>query len=210
MSNQKGNQNEHQTKSSLAMVVSPELANWLRDARLDAEEVEETNAAPTVPAEDYPLETAGLDPFEFQLANGHNVKIVYARFWERIRYQDWREGARPAKYRAIKVYCTEDTLPRSMAIHCEFRAGKEFALPTVPKIWDWLDELIQSRRFAEFDAVTEFIDELADQLIALSYAGGDAVEHFDHLSEISQPEFFDKVDDSLFNDQSDSETTGTD
>jgi len=188
-------------ESAQYKVVSPELLHWLRDARLDAEEAEEANAEPIGPSEDYPLETAGFDPFEFELVNGHNVKIVFAKFWERIRYQDWREGARPAQYRAIKIYCTEDTLPRKMAIHCEFRAGKEFILPAVPKIWDWLEELVMSRQFAQFDSVTEFIDELAEQLTLYSDAGEDAVEHVQHLAEINVPEAFDHVDDSVFNDQ---------
>jgi len=182
--------------------VSPELLHWLRDARLDAEEAEEANAEPICPPEDYPLETAGFDPFEFQLANGHDVKIVFAKFWARIRYQDWQEGARPARYRAIKIYCTEDTLPRSMAIHCEFRAGKEFILPAVPKIWDWLEELVISRRFAQFDSVADFIDDLAEQLTLYSDIGEDAVEHVQHLPEIATPKAFDHdVDDSVYNDQ---------
>ena len=39
----------------------------------------------------------------------------------------------------------------------------------------------------------------------LSDAGEEAVEHVKHVSEITDPESFDKVDDSVFNDQNDGE-----
>jgi hypothetical protein len=190
-----------QTEQTPPPAVSPELLKWLRDASRDARETEETLSAEAGPKEDFPLETAGFESYEFQLANGNNVKVVFAKFWERIRYQDWLEGARAAQYYAIKVYSTEDILPRQMAIHCEFRGGRDFAFPAVPKIWDWLDGLMDPRRLAEFDSLAEFIDELAEEMSSLSDAGEDAVEHVQHLPEVADPESFDHEDDSIYNDQ---------
>ena len=185
--------------------MSPELVKWLEDASRDAAQAEEMLASNAPAAKDFALENAGFDPCEFQLANGNNVKIVFAKFWERIRYQDWREGARPAQYFAIKVYSTEDILPRRMAIHCEFRSGLDFALVAVPRVWEWLGGLLENRGHLKFDDVDAFIAELAENIEAFSDAGEDAVEHIQHLPEITDPEAFDKVDDSVFNDQQDSE-----
>ena len=185
--------------------VSPDLVKWLREAARDARYAEGPVNSETGPTEDFPLETAGFDACEFQLANGNNVKVVFAKFWERIRYQDWREGARPAQYYAIKVYSTEDTLPRCMAIQCEFRGGKDFALPAVPKLWEWLGDLLDNRGYVKYDDVGEFIEELAANMAELSDAGEDAVEHIEHFPEMTAPAEFDKVDDSVFNDQNDSE-----
>ena len=41
--------------------------------------------------------------------------------------------------------------------------------------------------------------------MTLSDAGEDAVEPIEHLPEMTTPEDFDKVDDSVFNDQNESE-----
>lgn len=46
---------------------------------------------------------------------------------------------------------------------------------------------------------------VAANMAELSDAGEDAVEHIEHLPELTDPEAFDKVDDSIFNDQNDSE-----
>ena len=170
--------------------VSPGLVKWLREASRDVRDAEEATNSEAGPTEDLPLETAGFEAFEFQLANGNNVKVVFAKFWERIH--------------AIKVYSTEDTLPRCMAIHCEFRGGKDFVLPAVPKLWGWLADLLDNRGHVKYDDLSEFIDELAANMAELSDAGEDAVEHIEHLPEMTAPAGFDKVDDSAFNDQNDS------
>lgn len=185
--------------------VTVEVPNWLREAAGRAAEDEEARQDEPESREDFPLETAGFEPCEFQLANGNNVKVVFAKFWERIRYQDWREGARPAQYYAIKVYSTEDILPRRMAIHCEFRHGNDFPLTAIPKIWDWIEWLMEPRRLAEFDSLAEFIDALAEEMNRLSDEGEDAVEHIDHLPQLADPKAFDHEDDSIYNDQNEPE-----
>ena len=194
-----------ETQSQPPPTVTVEVPKWLREAAGRAAEDEEARQDEPESREEFPLETAGFEPCEFQLANGNNVKVVFARFWERIRYQDWREGARPAQYYAIKVYSTEDILPRRMAIHCEFRGGNDFAFSAVPKIWDWLDWLMEPRRLAEFDSLAEFIDDLAEEMNRLSFEGEDAVEHLARLPQIQDTKAFDHEDDSIYNDQNEPE-----
>ncbi len=194
-----------ETQSQPPPAVTVEVPKWLREAAGMAAEDEEARQDEPESREAFPLETAGLEPCEFQLANGNNVKVVFAKFWERIGYRDWREGARPAQYYAIKVYSTEDILPRKMAVHSEFRGGTDFAHAAVPKVWDWLDRLMEPRRLAEFDSLAEFIDDLAEEMYRLSDEGEDAVEHIDHLSQIADPKAFDHEDDSIYNDQNEPE-----
>jgi hypothetical protein len=55
-----------QTEQTPPPAVSPELLEWLRDAPRDARETEETLSAEAGPKEDFPLETAGFEPYEFQ------------------------------------------------------------------------------------------------------------------------------------------------
>lgn len=151
------------------------------------------------------IETAGFDPFEFQLANGNNVKIVFARFWEKLSDSDRRLGIKFQQYRAIKVYSNEDILSNQMAVQYEFRADHEFGLVAVPKIWQWLEALVEGRGHIEYDSFEDFIEDFADLIAQMSDEDEDAVEHIEHLPEITDPESFDRVDDSVFNDQNDSE-----
>lgn len=155
--------------------------------------------------EEFLLETAGFDAFEFQLVNGHDVKVVFAGFWERLTLEDRREGAKPMKYSAIKVYSTEDMLPRRMGMQCEFRAGKDFNIEAVPAVWEWLARNVEERGHVDYDGLDDFLDDFADQLNQLSDAVEDAVEHLENLPRLVVPQMFDQVDDSIFTDQNDPE-----
>ena len=66
-------------------------------------------------------------------------------------------------------------------------------------------EFVSSERTAETPALPVSPD-LAMWLRKRDFSGtGEgAVEHIEHLPEITDPEAFDKVDDSIFNDQNDS------
>ena len=56
-----------------------------------------------------------------------------------------------------------------------------------------------------FDDFYEFVDHVSDGINDYATPEADAVEHFEHLPEVNDPEAFDKYDDSLYNDQDDSE-----
>jgi len=158
--------------------------------------------------EEHSFELPPSDPHELeaivcQLANGHAIKIA-AGLWSRWRTQEERvAGITPEPYFAIRVYCTEDTLPKRMAWVEEFCEETDFHLRDFEKIWQWLGDLCQSREVFAFDDLTEFLDHVSDSIIQFTTAEPDAVEHIEHLPEITNPEAFDKVDDSLYNDQND-------
>jgi hypothetical protein len=138
-----------------------------------------------------------------ELANGHSIKIA-AALWSRWRtYEEWAANVKPEPYFAIRIYSTEDTLPKRMVWVEEFCEETDFHIHAFEKIWQWLGELCKSREIFVFDDLNEFLDHVSDGIIQYSTAESDAVEHIKHLPEITDPEAFDKVDDSLFNDQND-------
>ena len=146
------------------------------------------------------IEFVETEPFQFQLANGNKVKIVFAHFWEEYTGSD--DYSRPGKYFAIKIYSNEDLDVNRMAVRYVFRAGKEFGVTCVPQIWDWLGILVENREHIKYDWLDEFVDEFAEKIAELTDTEDDAVEHFEHLPELTIPEAFDHdVDDSIYNDQ---------
>jgi hypothetical protein len=146
------------------------------------------------------------DPIVCELANGHTVKIV-AALWSRWRtYEEWSAGVRPEPYFAIRIYCTETTLPKRLAWIEEYTEEADFPVSNFDEIWQWLTELCASREVFDFDDFREFMDHVSDGIIRFSTPEPDAVEHIEHLAELTDPEAFDKVDDSVFNDQNDADT----
>lgn len=148
------------------------------------------------------IEFAETEPFQFELANGNKVKIVFAHFWEEYTDSDRLGLTQPGKYFAIKIYSNEDLPVNRMAVRYVFRAGKEFGVTCVPQIWDWLGILVETREHIKYDWLDEFVDEFAEKIAELTDTQEDAVEHITHLPELTLPEAFDHdVDDSIYNDQ---------
>lgn len=175
----------------------------LKSIRRDAWEKEQAILPSLVSVSAQPLDPASLAPCTFELANGHGVRIEFGKFWERAAW-DHSGPSAIIKDFFFRVYSTEDTFPKNFTFQWEFRADKEFNLEAVTKIWDWLSDLAETREFLKYDSLEEFIEEFEATITELSAAGEDAVEHFEHLPELYIPEWFDRVDDSLFNDQNDS------
>jgi hypothetical protein len=148
-----------------------------------------------------PSDPPELEPIICQLANGHAVRIE-AGYWSRWRtLEEWVSETRPEPYFAIRVYCTEDMLPQRMVWVEEFCEETEFQLHDFDNIWQWLGDLCKSREVFAFDDLTEFLDHVSDAIIQFSTAEPDAVEHIERLSEFTDPDAFDRSDDSLYNDQ---------
>jgi hypothetical protein len=155
--------------------------------------------------EQEPADTQELEPIVCELANGHDIKIQ-AQLWSRWRtYEEWVSGIKPEPYFAIRVYCTENSLPKRMVWVEEYCAESDFPKDYFDEIWQWLINLCGGREIFDFDDLDEFLDHLSDAILQFTMLESDAVEHFKHLPEISKPEDFDKVDDSDFNDQNENE-----
>jgi hypothetical protein len=149
------------------------------------------------------VENLLFDPFEFRFANGTTVKLVFAHFWERISSADRREGAIAQKYFAIRIYSNENRLSGHLVLQSELRAEHEFRLSSLTSTWEWLHELVDTRRHINYEDLDDFVEDLTRHLEEL--LNEDAVEHYEHLSTLNDPEAFDRVDDSVFNDQKDNQ-----
>jgi hypothetical protein len=154
------------------------------------------------------IEYVETDPFEFELANGNNVKIVFAQFWETPDSAGYSNYNPADRYFAIKIYSNEDLEVNRMAVRYVLRAGYEFGVSAVPTIWEWLGKLVENREHIKYDWLDEFVDEFSEQIAELTDAKDDAVEHISHLCEMAAPEAFDHdVDDSIYNDQNENESS---
>ena len=152
------------------------------------------------------IEHAHTEPFVFELANGNNVKIVFAQFWEMPDTAGFSNFNPEEKFFAIKIYSNEDVEVNRMAVRYVFRAGHEFGVTAVPLIWDWLGQMVSSREHINHDWLDEFVDDFAEKIVELTEMREDAVEHIAHLPELTLPEAFDHdVDDSIYNDQNECE-----
>jgi hypothetical protein len=151
------------------------------------------------------IDNSGIEPFEFELPNGNRVRIVFARFWERLTDLARFGREKPCQFYAIRVYSSEDVLSNQLAVQEEFRAGHDFDIVIVPQLWGWLESLVGNRSHLQYDSLGDFVEAFAEQLAKMSDAHEDAVEHLTHLPEICDPEAFDHIDDSVFNDQNESE-----
>jgi hypothetical protein len=147
------------------------------------------------------IEYVETEPFQFELANGNKVKIVFAQFWETPDSAGYSTYNPEDKYFAIKIYSNEDLEVNRMAVRYVLRAGYEFGITAVPTIWEWLGNLVENREHIKYDWLDEFVDDFAEQIVELTDTKEDAVEHISHLSELTDPDAFDHdVDDSIYND----------
>lgn len=141
-----------------------------------------------------------FEPIECKLANGHTLKIR-ANYWTPWDVEEMLSGIPPKAYFAIRVYCTENWLPKRLHRCEEFRAGVDFHILNIGEIWQWLLTLTQSRAIFDYDDFDVFVYDLADYMGRNFTAETDTFSHFEELAWISAPKWFDRVDDSIFNDQ---------
>ena len=147
------------------------------------------------------FEPGDFDPIEFELANGHEVRVEAGEFWQKLDAEDIRRGVIAEKVYSIRLYCSEDTFPKRHKLRDELRNGYEFTRSSTPEILDALKEHISSRDFLEHDECIDFLDwflEMAEEKWGVPV---DAADHLGRLSKISDPEAFDRTDDSIFTDQ---------
>jgi hypothetical protein len=157
------------------------------------------------------MEAPDLEPIEFELANGHAMRVELSVFWYIPTRPEREEGALPQQYTAICIFTTEDTHPRRFELCDELRSSVTFHPGYEEKIWDWLETLVVERRHRSYDWAEDFVEDFEAAIANICTEGEDAVEHFAGLpnQDFQSPledDDFDPEDDSNFNDQN--ETTG--
>lgn len=148
-----------------------------------------------------PLEE--FDPVTFELASGDIVKIAMGLFWTKVSPSDRRLGMRPVQYLAMRIYGNEDSSPRRIQKIHELKNGKDFEECHCIKIWQWLREHVDSREILHHENTDDFIALLEETIDHIIAEDEDMLEHLDRLPELTFPEYFDRIDDSIFTDQND-------
>src|SRR5947208_2748039 len=100
----------------------------------------------------------------FELASGIKIRAQIDEFWEQLSEADVRHGHQPKLYFAVRIYSDEDTNPRRMVRHTEFRAGSDFDQTCIPRVGVWLADLSVSKHRFAYDRVDEFLEELSARM----------------------------------------------
>lgn len=146
-----------------------------------------------------------VDPIEFDLANGSKIRVFLSFFWTKVSELDRRMGAKPVRYFAMRFYSDEDSSPRRIQQIHELFHGKDFQYRFCPKIWRWLIDHSTSRARFDHEAADDFLTVFEEVIDRIHSEDEDMIEHLENLPALSFPEFFDRIDDSIFTDQSDPE-----
>jgi hypothetical protein len=146
-----------------------------------------------------------FDPVTFELASGDQVKVSLGLFWMKVSEMDRSWGSRPYQYLAIRIYGNEGCYPRRMQQLHEMRNGKEFTQHYCSKIWQWLLGHISSRDRFDHDSTEDFLTIFEEAIDKIQAEDEDMLEHLERLPSYTLPDAFDRIDDSIFTDQTDPE-----
>ncbi len=122
------------------------------------------------------FEPGEVDPVEFQLVNGHDVRVAVGEFSEKLDPDAWRLGVIARKQFAIRLYCSEGTLPLRQKLAHQLNDGKEFTRGSVPEIFKALKEHLASGDYREHDEFVDFFDWFLEMVQEKWGMTGDAVE----------------------------------
>jgi hypothetical protein len=155
------------------------------------------------------MEAPDFEPIEFELANGHAIRVEYAVFWDIPTRPERAEGALPRQYTAIRIFTTEDTYPRRLDLCDELRSDVTFDPVYEERIWNWLEEMVRVRRYVGYDWAEDFVEDFQAAIAVICAEGEDAVDHIARLPEQEsesplENDEFNPDDDSNFNDQNES------
>jgi len=144
-----------------------------------------------------------FDPVSFDLASGDQVKVALGFFWTKVDEIDRMMGERPVQYLAMRFYSNEDTQPRRTQQFHELCHGKDFEQRQCSKIWKWLLDHAGSRERYDHESADDFISHFEGVVERIHAEDEDMIEHLERLPEFTLPEAFDRIDDSIFTDQTD-------
>lgn len=146
-----------------------------------------------------------IDPVEFDLACGTRIKVALGFFWTKVSEMDRSLGERPSKYFAMRFYSDADNRQRRVRQVHELIHEKDFEYRFCSKIWQWLADHSTSRCRFDHESVDDFLSAFEEVIDRIQSADEDMIEHLERLPMLHFPEAFDRIDDSIFTDQSDPE-----
>jgi hypothetical protein len=128
--------------------------------------------------ENAPEPDPDFEPVIFDLAKGAKVRVAIGKYWEQISATDRALGIQPTLYLAIRIYSDEDTYPRRLTHHDEFRAKHDFDPSVLQRLHLWLADLAVSRHRFVYDSVEDFLEEFATRMDEFSAMGEDLADRF--------------------------------
>ena len=142
-----------------------------------------------------------LDPVDFELPTGNQVQVVAGPVWREI--VDVQRGLRQGKFYMIRIFSNEDRLDGRMVLTHEFRQEKDFDQTRLRNAWKWLEAMKETRLYAGYDCLDDFILEFSEVLERETLVEKTAVEHYINPVEIEPRDDFDPSDDSIYSDLDD-------
>ena len=116
-----------------------------------------------------------------ELANGHTVKFEWGPWALPRTIEDWANGVRLDPYFAIRVYCTENTIPKRLVLADEFRADVDFDLVHAGELWRGIVALLNTRSIVDYDSFDDLIHEITEMICGLGLHEADLCEHLANL-----------------------------
>lgn len=113
----------------------------------------------------------------FKTTSGHHVRVMMGYFWEELTDSDKLFGYKPKQFHAIRVYSTEDTLPRRLELRHEYLANKDYQPGIEADLKMWLVSIMNDKRHGDYDSVEDFLTDLADSFERLAAEAGDLIHH---------------------------------
>lgn len=152
-----------------------------------------------------PQSVEEFDPVHFDLASGDQVKVSLGLFWSKVSESDRMMGIKPFQYLAIRFYGNENSHPRRVQQIHELRHGKDFEHRHCSKIWRWLLGHVASRERFDHENTDDFLTLFEEVIDRIGSEDEDMLEHLARLPAFTLPSAFDRIDDSIFTDQTDPE-----
>lgn len=146
-----------------------------------------------------------IEPIEFDLAHGAMIRVALGYFWTKVNDFDQSIGIKPERYFAMRFYTDEGTGARRFRQFHELTHGKEFEYKFCPKIWRWLLDHATSRQRFDHEDSDGFVTAFEEVIDRIHAEDDDMIEHLERLPLLTYPDAFDRIDDSVFNDQTDPE-----
>ncbi|MDF1659668.1 MAG: hypothetical protein P1U58_18785 [Verrucomicrobiales bacterium] len=146
-----------------------------------------------------------FDQVTFELASGDQVKVGIGVFWCKRYEYDPTQGQKPFQYFAIRFYTNENNHSRRLKQFHQLQSNKDFERRHSGKILAWLVDHANSRECFDHDNTDDFLELFESVLDKIHAEDEDMIEHLERLPSFTVPAAFDRVDDSIFTDQSDPE-----
>ena len=148
-------------------------------------------------------EDDAMEPVVFKLLNGNLVKIVAQRIKRPYSPEDSTEDELPEKTYRLIVFSNDYIFENTPINQFEVEPGIDFTEETIVEMLAAIREHIGMDSRHDYEELDEFNEWLVETSLRIAECPEDAVDHLKNLPKLNYPEYFDRVDDSMFNDQND-------